>query len=100
MSKLLLDELRGAQARDILLRMVANFPGLVLGAEEIEEINSQRDPDTQPMVDDEVNGADLVEWLTNELHHCRVHEHDRQLVQRAKHGTPDWYDPDCWTRQG
>lgn len=58
-------------AKDILLRTVANFPGLYFS-------------------DHELNGGDLVEWLSNELFHCGI---DRELAEFAINGTPENYKP-------
>ena len=58
----------GPDYRDMVLRCVANFPGLVLEAEE-------------------VNGADLVEWWTQELHAIR--SQDAAINVRAYFGSPE-----------
>lgn len=58
---------RNREARDMVLRMVANFPGLVTDEED-------------------VNGADLVDWISNEVHHMSTN--DPELIDRAKNGTP------------
>ncbi len=52
--------------KDIILRMVANFPGLV--------------------DDSEVKGSDLVEWVANEIFALLP---DSELEERAKNGTPN-----------
>jgi hypothetical protein len=54
------------QAKDILLRMAAAYPGLVNGT-------------------DEVPGAELVEWVSNEFHALSG---DAELDERAKYGSP------------
>lgn len=53
-------------ARDVLLRMVANFPGLYDG-------------------ETEVGGADLVEWMTNEIEALKP---DGEMHARAVNGSP------------
>lgn len=55
-------------ARDILLRMVANFPGLHADYEHLS-----------------VDGADLVEWLNAELY---AFSDDAELKNYAENGTP------------
>lgn len=52
--------------KDIILRMVANFPGLVN--------------------DSEVSGSELVEWMCNEVFALLP---DKELEDRAKYGTPN-----------
>ncbi len=61
-----------AACGDIVLRMAANFPGLVDG-------------------DDKVNGGDLTEWLSNEIYDLSVCDGivAALFVDRAKNGTPD-----------
>lgn len=59
--------LTGEVARSIILRMVANFPGLV--------------------DDTEVSGADLVEWVGNEIYGLLP---DAELKDRAKNGSPEY----------
>lgn len=66
----------GIYARDTLLRMVANFPGLC----PCEEHENR-----------EVNGADLVEWVANEIYYLWSENlvNFRELIEeRAKSGTP------------
>lgn len=58
--------MNGIKARDIILRMVANFPGLI--------------------DDREVNGAELVDWMSNEMFACIP---DTELSCRALNGTPN-----------
>lgn len=59
-----------AITRDVILRLVANFPGFV--------------------TDEEVNGADLVDWLSNEiLYLSQDPELDQEMRNRALTGTPD-----------
>lgn len=69
---------RDKQARDIILRMVANFPGLVLDQDECDAAGK----------DIEVPGAELVEWLTNEFVTCRAIG-DTELAKWAEDGSPD-----------
>lgn len=58
-----------SQAKDILLRMVAAFPGLI--------------------DDTEVDGPYLVEWMTNELF---MFHPNAELQTWAKNGTPADYE--------
>lgn len=58
----------GEVAMDILLRMFANFPGLV------DEHSG------------DVPGADLVEWMTAEVYALLP---DAEILHRASHGSPD-----------
>jgi hypothetical protein len=78
-----LEELRARQARDILLRMVANHPELADPEKSAEDLG--------------VNLCiEAVQWLMNELFHCIHFEADHQLAERAENVTPDWYDPAIW----
>ena len=56
--------------QDIVYRMVANFPGLFNGLEN-------------------VSGAELVEWITSEIWYVSG---DEQLRARAKYGTQEDYN--------
>lgn len=58
----------GEQAKDILLRLVANFPGLA-------------GEDT-----DSVSGADLVEWMACEIYALCP---DPEIELRAAYGSPE-----------
>lgn len=56
--------------RNMVLRMVANFPGLYTLQD-----------------DEEVDGADLVEWITNEI--FQAAQLDEEIIKRARYGSPD-----------
>jgi hypothetical protein len=64
--------MKRTKERDLLLRMVANFPGLALA-----EVP--------------VNGGDLVEWISSEVFAMLP---DNEIFKRALYGTEE---DECYT---
>lgn len=50
--------------------MAANFPGLVAG-------------------DTHVDGADLIEWISNEFWHLSANGQGQELLDRARNGSTE-----------